>query len=568
MNSLESPNNLEFVPSPSEEPSFGDVLRAFESEHREPGADAAVEGTVVSITDDSVMLDVGRKTEGILRKDNAILPADLHVGSTLTVNITGRTEEGYYSLSTVKVERPVDLSGLQSVFESKGIVSGRVTEPVKGGLRVDLGVGVPAFLPASRSGVREVAELDKLVGQDIQVRITKLDDSNPDRPDIVIDRRGVLEEETRRAREAAFGQFSEGMVVKATVRNVQDFGAFCELTPGVDGLLHVSDMSWQRVDKASTFLQPGEQVEVKILKIHHQSKKISLGMKQLEADPWTKASQSLQPGQRVQGKVVRLAEFGAFVGLAPGVDGLIHISAMSWTRRIRKPSDVLNVGDLVEAVVLEVNPANKKISLSLRDARGNPWDDVDSRFPQGATVEGAVTSLAPFGAFIDLGEGVEGMIHIGDISREKRLQHPKEMLSPGQTVKAMVLEVDKEKKRIRLGMKQLEPTSADVFISEHQVGDTLSGRIVDVKSHDARVELAEGVHARCKFKEEPPPAAAPEQIAGDVEDYAALLTQRWKMGAGSSGPARKDTVKAGQIRRFRILALDPAAKRIEVELSE
>jgi len=567
MNSLESPQNLESAPAVSEEPSFGDVLRAFESEHREGREDATVAGTVVSIAEDSIMLDVGRKIEGVLRKENAFLPDDLKVGSIITVSVTGRTEDGYYSLSTVKVERPVDLSGLRSVYESKSAVSGRVTEPVKGGLRVDLGVGVPAFLPASRSGVREMAELEKLVGQDIQVRITKLDESDPDRPDIVVDRRGVLEDEARRAREAAFCQFSEGMVVKATVRNVQDFGAFCELAPGVDGLLHVSDVSWHRVEKASTALQAGQQVEVKILKIHHQSKKISLGLKQLEADPWTKAAQSFQVGQRVQGKIVRLADFGAFVELAPGVDGLIHISAMSWTRKIRKPSDVLNVGDIVEAVILEVNPANKKIGLSLRDARGNPWDEADTRFPQGATVEGAVTSLAPFGAFVDLGDGVEGMIHIGDISREKRLQHPKEMLSPGQVVKAIVLEVDKEKKRIRLGMKQLEPTSADVFISEHQVGETLSGRIVDVKSHDARVELAEGVHARCRFKEEAPAQAA-ERVSGNVDDFAALLTQRWKMGTGSAGTPRKDSVKAGQIRRFRILSLDASAKRIEVELSE
>ena len=481
MNSLESPQKLDSVESQTEEQSFGDVLRQFETEHHEGGANTATQGTVVSISDDAVMLNVGRKIEGVLRKDGASLPADLAVGTTLLVNIVGRTEDGYYSLSTIHVERPVDFSGLQSAFDSKTVIGGRVTEPVKGGLRVDVGVGVPAFLPASRSGVRELADLEKLVGQDIQVRITKLDVADTDRPDIVVDRRGLLEEEAAKAKGEAFGNLKEGAVVKVTVRTIQDFGAFCEIIPGVDGLLHVSDMSWQRIDKPSSVLQTGQQLEVKILKVNAQNRKVSLGLKQLEPDPWTLAVQNLQVGQRVTGNVVRLADFGAFVEIFPGVDGLIHVSAISWTKRIRKPADVLKIGDQVEAVVLEVAPGAKKISLSLKDALGNPWDDVETRYPIGATVSGPVTSLAQFGAFIDLGEGIDGMIHIGDISREKRLQHPKEALTMGQTVNAMVLEVDKEKKRIRLGMKQLEPTSADLFIGEHAVGDILTGRVVDVQ---------------------------------------------------------------------------------------
>jgi len=543
--------------------SFGDVLREFEAEHA-AGPDAVLEGTIVSVTPEAVVIDVGRKMEGIIRPDAPGLPQTLVPGAAIHVSITGRTEDGYYTLSTIHVEQPKDFSALQTAFDEKHVISGTVTELVKGGLRVD--VGVPAFLPASRSGIREMSEMSTLIGQTIECRVTKLDVSNPDRPDVVIDRRSVLEEQANAARAEAFGAFQEGMVTHGKVRSLTDFGAFVELAPGIDGLLHVTDISWTRVDKPASVLTVGQTVEVKILKLNKQTRKIGLGMKQLTPDPWTVAASAFKPGDRVNGKVVRLAEFGAFVELLPGVDGLIHLSEMSWTKRIHKPDEVLQVGEQVDVVVLDIKHSDRRISLGLKQALGNPWDDVDTKFPVGATIEGTVHNLAAFGAFVDLGNGIEGMIHIGDITREKRLQHPKDMLTPGQVVKAAVVEVDKGKKRIRLSMKQLEPTSADVFISEHAVGDVLSGRVVEVHGAAAKIEISEGVHARCKIKEEAP-AKQQAAAAADLGDLAAMLASRWKSGP-SSGPSAKEGVRPNQIRRFKITALDSEARKIDVELAD
>jgi small subunit ribosomal protein S1 len=566
MNPVDSPLNSEATPALNEEPSFEDVLRQFEAEHQaEKGEEAALDGTVVSVSEEAIIVDVGRKMEGILRRDTPGLPARLAPGTALKVSITGRTDDGYYTLSTIRVVTPKDFSGLQSAFENKAVIAAVVSEQVKGGLRVQVADGVFAFLPASRSGIREMSDLPGLVGQQIECRITKLDVSDPERPDLVVDRRAVLEEQALAAKQAAFDSIEEGQVVQGRVRSLTDFGAFVEIAPGIDGLLHVGDMSWARVDKPSSVVSPGQTVEVKVLKINRDTRKISLGMKQLRPDPWTEITANLKEGDRVRGKVVRLADFGAFVELAPGVDGLIHLSEMSWTRRIRKASEVLQAGELVEAVVLEVKPSEKRISLGLKQALGNPWDSVDQKFPVGSAVEGPVTSLAQFGAFVDLGDGIEGMIHVGDITRAKRIEHPKEVLAVGQTVKAAVLEVDREKKRIRLSMKQLEPTSADIFISEHALGETLTGRVVEVHGQSAKVELAEGVHARCRLKEEQAPKGQ-QGGGGDVADLAALLSSRWKGGRSSEGG--KDTVKAGQLRRFKITSADPANRRIEVEIAD
>ncbi len=375
----------------------------------------------------------------------------------------------------------------------------------------------------------------------------------------------MIEEQANAARDEAFAVLQEGMVIQGRVRSLTDFGAFVELAPGVDGLLHVTDISWNRVDKPSSVLTQGQSVEVKILKINRQTHKIGLGMKQLTPDPWSLAVESFKPGDRVTGKVVRLADFGAFVELLPGVDGLIHLSEMSWTKRINKPSEVLQAGEQVEVVILDVKHADKRISLGLKQALGNPWDEVEKKYPVGTTVEGPVTNLAAFGAFVDLGNSIEGMIHIGDITREKRLQHPKEMLTSGQVVKAAVVEVDKGKKRIRLSMKQLEPTSADVFITEHAVGDFLSGRVVEVHGASAKIEISEGVHARCKVKDESP-AKQQAASAADVTDLAAMLASRWKSGPSST--SAKEGIRPNQIRRFKITAMDTEARKIEVELAD
>jgi small subunit ribosomal protein S1 len=540
--------------STSTESSFGEILSEFEHSHQHGGE--AVEGTVVSVSSDAVFVDIGRKMDGVLAPDPA---HPLKAGDKLLVSIRGRDEQGNYTLSTIKIETPRDWSGLEAAYASKKTIGGTVLEVVKGGLRVD--VGVRAFMPASRSGARDQAEMEKLVGQPIECRIIKLDTASED---VVVDRRVVLEEREKQAREEAFARLQEGDVVRGTVRMVTDFGAFIDLG-GVDGLLHVSDMSYQRGIKPSDLVAPGESIEVKILKINRETRKIALGLKQLGPDPWSLTAQKYPQGARVKGKVTRVADFGAFVELEPGIEGLIHVSEMSWTRKNVKPENIVKVGDMVEVVVLGVNPAEKRIALGLKQALGDPWEEAVKKYPVGAVVEAAVTSLAKFGAFVDLGEGVEGMIHIGDISREKRLNHPNEALKVGERVKAQVLEADKERRRIRLGIKQLELTSIDEYIAEHKPGDSVSGRIVDVSGNRAKVELGEGVFATCKLTEQRGPESTAAPGKADVSALGAMLAAKWKAGAGTQSAS--EAPKAGQVRSFRIAAIDPGQKKIELDLA-
>ena len=463
----------------------------------------------------------------------------------------------------MKVERARDWSALERAFSEKRPIGGVVTELVKGGLRVD--VGAKAFMPASRSGAKDQAEMEKLVGQDIECRIIKLDTASED---VVVDRRAVLEEHEAQARQQKLAELKEGAVVRGTVRSVTDFGAFVDLG-GVDGLLHVTDMAWHRVSKPSDVVSVGDSVEVQVLKISPETRRISLGMKQLQPDPWTATSARLSVGERLQGKVSRLTDFGAFVEIAPGVDGLIHVSEMSWSKKIKKPSDVLKQGEIVEVVVLGVNAAEHRISLGLKQALGDPWEEAQRKYAAGTVVEGPVTSLTNFGCFVDLGNGIEGMIHISDITREKRLNHPKEAISPGQTVRAVVLELDRERRRLKLGVKQLQPTSVDEYIGERKVGEVVSGRVTDIRGERAKVELGDGIVAECRM-----PAPAGEDLAqpqgaqgADLSSLTSMLSAKWKQGAASTKSARPEPAKTGQIRSFRITKLDQANKKIEIELA-
>jgi small subunit ribosomal protein S1 len=556
--------------APPVDNSFGDILSEFEQSHRGGRNNEGLEGTVVSISPESVFVDIGRKVDGVVPVEqfrDAAGALTVQVGDKMRVSITGRDEEGCYTLSTIKVERPKDWSALEKAFAEKRTIGGVVTEFVKGGLRVD--VGMPAFLPASRSGTKDQADLEKLVGQEIQCRIIKLDTADED---VVVDRRVVLEEQEARAREEKFQQLQEGAVLRGTVRSITDFGAFVDLG-GVDGLLHVGDMAWHRVGKPSDVVTAGESIEVKVLKINPEGKRISLGLKQLTPDPWTTAAERFHVGDRVQGKVSRLADFGAFVELLPGVDGLIHVSEMSWAKKVKKPSDLLKTGEMVEAVVLGVNVGERRIALGLKQALGDPWEDAVKKYAVGAIAEGAVTSLTNFGCFMDLGGGVDGMIHISDITREKRLNHPREALSAGQTVRAVVLEVDHERRRIKLGIKQLEPTSADEYIAEHQVGESVTGRIVEASKGRAKVELGEGVFAECRMPEDAgngskagPSAPEPAAAKADLGSLTAMLSAKWKQGP-TAAAAQAEAPRAGQVRTFRILKLDQQNKKIEVELA-
>src|SRR5262245_39362778 len=449
--------------------SFADILKEFESTNREPRRPAregkgrgrgkgrpspqSRQGTVVGISGDFVLIDYGAKSEGIIPSADLMdANANLTVkrGDTFDVAVTGFNKEGMATLSRVAGPRPRDWDQLSAAYENKDIVAGRVSSVVKGGLTVD--VGARAFLPASRSGVRDPAEMEKLVGQEIRVRIIKIDVDNED---VVVDRRSVLEEEANQVRQNTLASLAEGAVVRGTVRSLASYGAFIDVG-GVDGLLHVGDISWSRVTDPSTELAVGDVLDLKVLKVDKQTGKISLGLKQMSADPWEQAAATLKPGDRVTGEVSRLADFGAFVEVMPGVEGLIHVSEMSWTKRVQRASDVLKKGERVEAVVLKVDRAGSRLSLGLKQVLGNPWDTIKERYPEGKIVEGKVTRLAKFGAFVEVEEGIDGLVHISDFTSEKRIEHPSEVVKPGQVIRTIVLSADPESKRLKLGVKQLE----------------------------------------------------------------------------------------------------------------
>ena len=547
---------------PDAGPSFADILSEYEQgkhQTREEGAEGR-DGVVVAISPEFVFVDIGLKTEGVI--ETAAFGGQLpKAGDPLKVSITGRNPEGYYTLSMIKVARPKDFSALQKAFDEKRTVAAMVTGLVKGGLTVD--IGVRAFLPASRSGTKDAAEMEKLVGQEISCKIIKLDIADED---AVVDRRVVLEEEEKQARERMLSELKEGAVVRGTVRSLADYGAFIDIG-GVDGLLHVADMSWGRVNKPSDVLSVGDSVEVQVLKVDPVKRRIALGMKQLAPDPWTKAGETYKVGERVHGVVTRVTDFGAFVELEPGLEGLIHLSEMSWTKKARKPSDVVKAGDSVEVVVLGVS--ERRIALGLKQALGDPWAEIEKKFPAGTVVEGPITSLTKFGAFVELGEGIEAMIHIGDMSAEKRINHPQEVVKQGERVRAVVLEVDREKRRIRLGLKQLQPTSIDEYIAEHKEGDVVTGRIADISGGRAKVELGEGVRATCAATAEGNAitSAAGSEGKADISSLSSMLASKWKKGAAEGAPEKREPARAGQVRSFRIVRLDPEQKKIELELA-
>src|ERR1700733_14647522 len=385
----------------------------------------------------------------------------------------------------MRVETPKDWTALEKAFKEKSTIVGTVTAVVKRCLSVD--IGGRAFMPGSRSGAREAAEMEGLVGQEIRCRIIKLDATEED---IVVDRRAVAEEEDRSTKERRYSEVVEGAILSGTIRSLADYGAFVDIG-GVDGLLHISDIAWARIDKPSDVLTPGQQVDVKVLKIDPASKRISLGMKQLQPHPWDAAAGKYTAGERIRGTVTRVTDFGAFVELEPGIEGMIHLSEMSWAKKVRKPGDMLKQGDTVEVMILGVSLAERRISLGLKQALGDPWADASEKFPTGSQVEGPVTSFTKFGAFVQLAEGVEGMIHVSEITAEKRVERPQDVLRAGQIVKAKVLAVESEKRQIKLSMKQLVPTGLDEYIAEHKEGDVVTGRLIKVSGEQATIELGE-----------------------------------------------------------------------------
>jgi small subunit ribosomal protein S1 len=566
---MPDPSTPDSEPMGESAESFGEALSEYERSHSPNPAQEGGQGrggTVVAVSAESVFVDIGYKSEGILPL--AAFQGDREPpkpGDRIRVTVKGRDPEGYYELTRGKVEQPTDWESLEKAFAEKATIVGTVTAMVKGGLSVD--IGVRSFMPASRTGTRNATEMEKLVGQEIRCRITKLDLTDEN---VVVDRRVIAEDEETAAKQRRYCELKQGDTVRGTVRSLTDYGAFVDIGE-VDALLHIAEISWSRVNKPSDVLSVGDQVEAVILKIDSDKRRISLSMKQLQRHPWDSVAEKYAVGDRVRGVVTRLVEFGAFVGLEPGIEGLIHISEMSWAKRVRNPSEVVKPGETVEAVILGVNVAERRISLGLKQTLGDPWADAAQKLGAGSVVEGPITNITKFGAFVQIAEGVEGMVHVSEISAEKRISHPSDVLKIDQRVKALVLSLDPEKRLMRLSMKQLAPTGLDEYISEHKAGDVVTGRMIEIDGGFARVELGEGIHARCRVisaradsehkQREAEPSARPREA--ELSSLGSMLEARWKGATRGEG---KVEARAGQVREFRIIHLDAAGKKIELEL--
>jgi small subunit ribosomal protein S1 len=450
-----------------------------------------VRGRVLRVGPTGVIVDVGYKSEGIIDIDEFMGPdgtPHVNVGDEVDV-LLEKTEnrDGYVVLSKEKAEKMKIWEEIERAYNDGRAVTGIVKERIKGGLAVD--IGVRAFLPGSLVDVRPVRNLDALKGKELQMRVIKV---NRKRGNIVLSRKAILEEENSSKKKRTLEGLTEGKVIRGVVKNITEYGAFIDLG-GIDGLLHKTDMSWGRINHPSEMFNVGDEVEVVILKFDADKERVSLGHKQRSSDPWENVDEKYPRESRVKGKVVSLTDYGAFIELEPGVEGLIHISEMSWTKRVKHPSKVLTVGDAVEAVVLDVDKAARRLSLGLRQTEPNPWQTITERYHEGDRITGKVRNLTDFGAFIEVEEGIDGLVHISDMSWTKRLKHPSEMLKKGDDVEAVILKIDTENQRLSLGIKQLQPNIWEEFFKNHVIGDLVAGRVVRLTDFGAFVEIQEGI---------------------------------------------------------------------------
>jgi small subunit ribosomal protein S1 len=457
------------------------------------------EGSVVALTKGKVVVDIGYKSEGMIPSDqfsNEELQ-NIKIGDRLQVYIEEcEDQDGNLVLSKEKADKMKIWEELEALYKDEKSIDGKVVSRIKGGMMVD--IGVKAFLPGSQIDLHPVRDLDGLVGRTFPMKIIKI---NHRRGNVVVSRRVLLEETRDKKRQTTLSTLKEGQLIQGTVKNITDYGAFIDLG-GIDGLLHITDMSWGRVGHPSEMFNVGDRVEVSVLKYDRETGRISLGLKQKSADPWTNVGGKYPIGTRVKGRVVSLTDYGAFIELEPGVEGLVHVSEMSWTHEVRHPSRLVAIGDQVEAAVLNVDPGSRKISLGMKQTAPNPWDMVEGKYPAGTRIEGKVKSLTDFGAFIGLDEGIDGLIHISDMSWTKHIKHPSELFKKGQKVEAVVLRIDKEKERLSLGYKQLSQDPWDDEIpSRYRVGDSASGKVSKVADFGIFVELDGGVEGLIHISE-------------------------------------------------------------------
>jgi small subunit ribosomal protein S1 len=457
------------------------------------------EGRVVAVTKDKVVVDIGYKSEGMIQNDqfSAEELQNIKVGDRLQVYIEECEDaDGNLVLSKEKADKMKIWEELEKLFNDGKSIDGKIVARIKGGMMVD--IGVKAFLPGSQIDLHPVRDLDGLVGRTFPLKIIKI---NHRRGNVVVSRRVLLEETRDSKRKTTLSTLKEGQLIQGVVKNITDYGAFIDLG-GIDGLLHITDMSWGRVGHPSEMFNIGDKVEVSVLKYDRETGRISLGLKQKSADPWTGVASKYAIGTRVRGRVVSLTDYGAFIELEPGVEGLVHVSVMSWTHEVRHPSRVVSIGDQVEAAVLNVDPASRKISLGMKQTAPNPWDMVEGKYAIGTRIEGKVKSLTDFGAFIGLEEGIDGLIHISDMSWTKHIKHPAELFKKGQKVEAVVLRIDKEKERLSLGYKQLKNDPWDEEIpNRYAVGDVAVGKVSKVADFGIFVELEGGVEGLIHISE-------------------------------------------------------------------
>ena len=482
---------------------FATALENFTAEQAAEQAtheDRVIKGTVLKITSTHVVVDVGFKSEGLV----PIAEVQDHEGNVrvepgqeIDVMIEkGETEEGYTKLSHQRASRLRAWDDIEKAYNDKTAIKGIVVERIKGGLTVDIH-GARAFLPGSQVDVRPVRNLDGMKGQELEVRVIKL---NKKRGNIVVSRKQLLEEDLNEKRDHTLEQLHEAAVMTGTVKNLTDYGAFVDLG-GIDGLLHITDMSWGRLTHPRDLVNVGDQIQVKVLKFDKEKQRVSLGFKQLTPDPWLDAAQRYPIGAHVKGRVISITDYGAFIELEQGIEGLVHVSEMTWSKRMKHPSKIVNVNQEVEAVVLNVNPAERRISLGLKQLESNPWETLHEKFPVGSSVEGRVRNLTDFGAFIEIEDGIDGLVHVSNLSWTKRVKHPSEVLKKGDKVKAVVLAIEPENRRLSLGIKQLQPDVWETFFSEHRIGDVVHGKVLRVATFGSFVEIAEGVEGLCHNSE-------------------------------------------------------------------
>ncbi|HEY0161287.1 MAG TPA: 30S ribosomal protein S1 [Edaphobacter sp.] len=485
---------------------FAEALANFEREQKAE-SDAAqsltaeetiVTGTVIKITDKHVVVDIGLKSEGLIPLDQVLDingAPKFQPGEQVEVVVEREEQEGGYLVSYEKALRHKVWDKLEAAANEKVPVKGMVLSRVKGGLTVD--IGIKAFLPGSQVEIRPVRNLDGYIGTEIEVRVIKL---NKKRGNVVISRKELLEEEQNEKKTVTLSTLEEGSILTGTVKNLTDYGAFVDMG-GLDGLLHITDMSWGRLTHPRDLVNVGDEIQVKVLKFDKDKQRVSLGFKQLTPDPWLDATERYPIGAQVRGRVLSVTDYGAFVELEQGIEGLVHVSEMTWSKRMKHPSKLVKPGDEVDTIILSVNPNDRRISLGMKQLQENPWEQLEDKYPAGAVVEGRVRNLTDFGAFIEIEDGIDGLVHVSNLSWTKRIKHPSEVLKKGEKVKAVVLGVEPENRRLSLGVKQLQPDVWDTFFAQHRIGDVVKGKVLRTAQFGAFIEIAEGVEGLCHVSE-------------------------------------------------------------------